>query len=237
MKMYQAIAENYDFIFPYNPLQKKFILSTETKRNRFCDLGCGTGALAANLTQQFSEIVAIDNSPDMIHFAKKRNAPGVDYFVGSMLKIKDYFWKEHFDVVTCFGNTIVHLSSEEEILNLFKQVKSITKKNGVFLGQIINYNHILDNNITELPTIENNNILFKRYYNLSGEGDQFDFVSDLTVKNRGKTVHNSVRLLAIRKEKIDSLLQEAGFDSIKFSSDFEGADYDSKKLPLIFEAR
>lgn len=237
MEMYQKIAEYYDFIFPYKPEQKKFILSSGTRRRTYCDIGCGTGLLAANLTQQFSEISAFDTSPEMIIRANEREAPGIDFFTGSMLKIEEYFWENHFDVISCFGNTIVHLDSEEMIADMFKQVKKVLRNEGVFLGQIINYDHILDKKLCGLPTIDNENICFTRTYHLNSCESQFDFETELLIKHSGEKISNSTPLLPLRKERLLTLLKEAGFDDVSLYSNFNRDDYNKEKLPLVFEAR
>ncbi len=237
MEMYQKIAENYDFIFPYKPEQKKFILASETRRQTYCDLGCGTGALAANLTRQFREISAIDISNEMIHLAKQRNAPSTDFFVGSMGKITDYFWKDHFDVVSCFGNTIVHLESIENILRFFKDIKIILRNKGVFLGQIINYDKVFAESLTGLPTIDNEFITFEREYHLNTFETTFDFDTTLLIKKTGEQISGSTLLFPLRKQELEELLIEAGFSSVVFYSDFSKSDYSPEKLPLIFEAR
>ncbi len=235
--MYRTIAENYDCIFPYKPQQKKFILSQGTRRRTYCDIACATGSLAANLTQQFGEIAALDSCSEMISLAYKRAAPGIDFFRGNMLKLEEYFWDNHFDVISCFGNTLVHLDSEQTILNVLKQVKKILRCEGVFVGQIVNYDNILDNKLPGLPLIENSDISFSRVYHLNDTECRFDFETELTIKKSGEKVSNSINLLPIRKNKLERLLTDAGFNTINFYSDFTRSPYDPEKLHLVFEAK
>lgn len=237
MEMYQKIAEYYDHIFPYKPAQKKYILSSGTRRRTYCDIGCGTGSLASNLTQQFSEIAAFDSSREMIIRAIDREAPGIDFFTGSMLKIEEYFWENHFDVISCFGNTIVHLESTGMIGSMFKQVKKILHPDGVFLGQIINYDHILDSHLNGLPTIDTPQISFTRTYHLNSEESLFDFDTELLIKKSGEKISNTTHLLPLRRNRLDNLLKDAGFNDISYYSDFNREDYREDALSLVFEAR
>lgn len=236
MEMYRTLAENYDSIFPYKPAHKKFILSAGTKRRALLDIGCATGALAEHLVQQFNEISAFDISKAMIEIARMRKVPDVDYFYGSMLKTESYFWKKHFDVISCFGNTLVHLKNEEELLTCFSQVRSILKEDGVFLGQIINYDNVLDNNITSLPTIDNKDIRFVRHYHYNSDVNRIVFDTTLTIKKSAESIDNTVQLIPIRKDDLEKLLQEAGFQKIEFFSDYERSEYCSTSLPLLFQA-
>lgn len=236
MEMYQALAENYDSIFPYKPAHKKFILSAGTKRRALLDMGCATGALAEHLVQQFNEISAFDISKAMIEKARMRKVPKVDYFSGSMLKAESYFWKKHFDVISCFGNTLVHLKDEDELLTCFSQVRSILKENGVFLGQIINYDNILDNGITSLPTIDNSHIRFVRHYHFNSDVNRIVFDTTLTIKQTGKSIDNTVQLLPIRKIELENLLLKAGFSTVEFYSDYKRSEYSPTSLPLLFQA-
>ena len=55
---------------------------------------------------------------------------------------------------TCFGNTLVHLQSIELMGKMLKGVFAVLKPGGHFLLQILNYDFILDEQVSELPLID-----------------------------------------------------------------------------------
>ena len=128
-------------------------------------------------------VKAIDLDDQMIHRAKTENQKdNLEFFEMDMMKINHHFPGNTFQSVICFGNTLVHLTSENQILDLFKQVKEVLKEDGKFLFQIINYDRILDKEIDFLPTIENENIRFIRNYQFEPSSGFIHFETNLTVK-------------------------------------------------------
>ncbi len=237
MGMYQKIADNYDFIFPYKPAQKAFVLDVESEKGKLLDIGCSTGALAMHLADHFDSIIAIDLSSEMIEKATERKCDNVRFLTESMLNISTFSRKNEFDLVTCFGNTIVHLATEDEILDLFKQIRKVLRAEGTFLGQIINYDLILDENRDSLPTIENEKIRFVRDYHIAEDQSNLIFETELTIKESSEKIVSSENLIALRKETLEKLLLLAGFETVLFYSDFSRSTFDSLKLPLVFEAK
>jgi len=235
--MYQKIADSYDYIFPYKPAQKELVLHVDSVRKKLCDIGCSTGALVQNLSSDYESITAIDLSPEMIGRAKERDCKNISFLTDSMLNLSTCISPNEFDIITCFGNTIVHLDSESDILDLFKQIRSTLNKDGSFLGQIINYDLILDENRDSLPTIENEYIQFKRHYIFNEGYEKVTFQTELLIKLSDEVIVDSVQLLPLRKERLEELLCEAGFTNINFYSDFHCSPQNPQKLPLVFVAQ
>ena len=150
-----------------------------------------------------------------------------------MIKINRNFQPNTFQTVICFGNTLVHLTHENQILDFFKQVKEVLSDNGKFLFQIINYDRILDEEIDFLPTIENENIRFIRNYRFDPLSGLIHFETKLTVKKAGAVIKNSVPLFPIRKNKLDVLLKEAGFTSVQYLGNFKREKWSEKSVPLV----
>ena len=64
---------------------------------------------------------------------------------------KNDFQEKQFDTVLCFGNTLVHLLTTNLIQQMLNGVNAILKPGGMFLMQILNYDYILNEHISELP--------------------------------------------------------------------------------------
>jgi SAM-dependent methyltransferase len=69
------------------------------RAERVLDVGCGTGAITAELARRSrGEVTGIDSDPAMVEFARQY-APDVRFELGDALELP--FPDEHFDVVCC----------------------------------------------------------------------------------------------------------------------------------------
>lgn len=235
MNFYTQISDYYNYIFPLNKNQLPFVKSCSTNTKKVLDIGCGTGGLAMELSDVYEEVVGIDINKEMIEIAMANNKNvNVDFAVGGMLDIDKQFDSNVFNTVLCFGNTIVHLSNIDEIQLFFRKVKQVLAPDGKFLFQIINYDNVLDNNLTQLPTIENDVVKFERHYKLDVDG-MMDFSTILTIKKNKEIICNAVKLFPVRKEQVEKALQNVGFTEINIFSSFTKMKYYQSSLPLVFE--
>lgn len=235
MDFYTRISDYYNYIFPLNKAQFPFVKSCTSSENSMLDIGCGTGDLAISLSDVFESVVAIDPNEKMLEIAQAgTNITNIEFVVGGMLDVDKLFADKFFDTILCFGNTVVHLQSLEEIGLFFKKVKKILVPGGKFLFQIINYDNVLNNKLDKLPTIENGHIKFERQYQIDSIG-KIDFSIQLTIKDTGEEIKNSVKLFPIRKKQIESLLTEARFKSAIAYSSFKKDGYNENSLPLVYE--
>ncbi|MFK5855164.1 MAG: class I SAM-dependent methyltransferase [Bacteroidota bacterium] len=238
MDFYSQISKYYNDIFPLNKAQISFVTSYLNQRGSIgsmLDIGCGTGGLSIGLHNYFDVISAIDTNEEMLKIARaKASGKNIDFTNMSMMEIDKIFPYNAFNIVLCFGNTVVHLQSIEEIELFFNNVATILVEGGKFLFQIINYDNVLDNKLSGLPTIENDRIKFERKY-LLNENNMIDFSTILTIKDTGEEIVSSVVLFPIRKIEVEQTLKNAGFKNIKSYSSFTKKEYSRDSLPLIFE--
>ena len=236
MKFYQSIAPHYHHIFPFNPAHLNLVLNENptAEKAALLDIGCGIGSLSAEIANHFEEVKAIDLDKQMIQRAKTENQKGnLEFFEMDMMEIGRHFKAKTFQSIICFGNTLVHLTQEDQILDFFRQIKDVLKENGKFLFQIINYDRILDEAIDSLPTIENENIRFARNYNFNSSSGLIHFDTNLTIKKTGAIINNSVALFPIRKKMLEELLQEAGFTTVQYFGNFKKDKWSEKSVPLV----
>ncbi len=231
--MYDRFVELYDFIFPLKPAQRSFVLRHVRGYHRFLDIGCSTGALAASLDTEFSDLTAIDYSPEMVEKAAARRK-NVTYVQGDMRTLSSTV-SGHFDGITCFGNTLVHLSSPEEVAQFFGAVRELLSDDGVFLFQILNYDRILRDRPEALPTIENDEVKFTRLYHYDLL-PHIRFETELLDKKGEAVVTGEVKLLSIEPEMIRTLLKESGFSAVSFFGTYGDDPFTEDSFPLIVKA-
>nr|HPR32206.1 class I SAM-dependent methyltransferase [Prolixibacteraceae bacterium] len=185
------------------------------------------------LTRRGYTVSAFDLDPSMIDRAvTKAGSLPVDFRVLDMLALDPEYPEDHFDGVTCFGNTLVHLPGTEAIASFFRSVYRVLKPGGKFLFQILNYDLIGAKRITSLPLIENKTIRFVREYEHLPGGSLL-FRTRLFIKAEAVELMQNIELYPLRKGELSSLLEGAGFSSCSFSRSFEREGFSSESLPLI----
>lgn len=234
---YTSIAPHYQHIFPFNPAQIEFLKNVLPYNGaRVLDVGCATGELTFALTHFGFPTWAFDYDAQMIQIAQKNKAEDAMFPVFeqlNMLAIAERYPESYFDTVICFGNTLVHLQSFTEIQKFIESAYQVLFSEGKLTIQILNYQNIINNQISELPLIDNENVRFERKYVFAEGSDLIEFKTKLTVKATGQEIVNSTKLLAIQKDKLQDLLLQAGFTTVEFYGSFKAEPLTESSLPLI----
>ncbi|WP_299526062.1 class I SAM-dependent methyltransferase [uncultured Lutibacter sp.] len=240
MSFYQQIASYYHHIFKINVNQVDFIkLKIPESDCNVLDIGCGIGTLSLELANYYKNVRGIDMDAEMIRAASIKNedaSKSIQFQQISMLQLDAFIDKNSVGGIICFGNTIVHLNSLDEIADFLQQSKAVLKSNGKLLLQIVNYDKIIKKNIQQLPIIENDEILFERNYHYLKLENKIDFNTRLTVKSTQQIIENSIELLPLLKEELALLLKNAGFNNCNYYGNFNKESYTINSPALIIEA-
>ncbi|MBW6537135.1 MAG: class I SAM-dependent methyltransferase [Mariniphaga sp.] len=238
-KFYTSISKYYSEIFPYNPAQLQFVKrhAIDVTGQQILDIGCATGELAFQLAKSGAVVTGIDLNEDLLQQAKAgKMHPKLTFQKGDMLELKSNFQSETFDKVLCFGNTLVHLTSHKLILDMLRGVNTVLKPGGFFLLQILNYDYILSEPVTELPLIETENIKFVRHYAMEENNPVISFQTELHLKKEGEVIFNETPLLALKSGELKNLLLEAGIVDVGFYANFKKEPFGGKHIPLVAKA-
>jgi glycine/sarcosine N-methyltransferase len=238
-KFYSSISKYYSEIFPYNPAQLHFVekSSTGLDGKKVLDIGCATGELAFQLAKSDAEVTGIDLNEELLNRAKTGKIhPKLVFQAGDMLHLKNDFRQDDFDIVLCFGNTLVHLPSQQFISEMLRGVHSVLKSGGLFLLQILNYDYILSEPVTELPLIEFDYIKFARNYVFEPNSPLISFKTELHLKKEGEVIINETPLLALKSSELRELLDNAGFESVDLFANFKEEPFGGKHIPLVAKA-
>jgi len=238
MSFYSSIVTCYDQIFPLSEQEATFtrLLVEEHGCQTMLDIGCGSGALAYAMTPYMQYIEAFDYDQAMVDKAiSLRSHPVIHFRQGDMRCLTEMYRPANYDLVTCYGNTLVHLP-QEEALAVLPQVYGLLAEGGIFACQILNYEHIFAENINELPLIERPSLRFERWYDLESQ-QKVQFHSRLTVKGKDESLENVIPLYPLTKAELAAGLAQAGFKQLCWYSNFGGDAYHGAHLPLIVTAR
>ncbi len=239
MDFYSSVDQYYDLIFPTNRAQVSLIQSyVADTTDCVLDVGCATGSLALKLSSIGYCVHAFDLNKHMLEQARTKmehSQTKVHFREGNMLNIGEMYQAEQFGGVVCLGNTLVHLNNENEVRHFLNQAHSVLKPDGVLLLQLLNYEYILDEQISTLPLIENEEISFVRSYKHQSSSE-IRFHTILKMKKEGREVENEISLYPITRKILNHLLAEVGFSNLEWFGSFQLETLQAKSLPLIVVA-
>lgn len=230
MSFYNSIASYYDYIFPAYEAQIEFLRENLGEPpKQVLDIACGTGSYALALSKLGYSMTALDVDKGMIESAsEKAELEGLQIALIEcyMENIKDSI-EGHFDGAYCIGNSLVHLSTKEQISKFLKDIYEVLNEGSRFIIQIINYDRIIKHTVTELPAIENHEagLEFSRNYHISEDKKQVAFNTRLKLED--KVEEHTTMLLPVFKEELETMLQTAGFNIVKCQGDFKGLPFEA----------
>lgn len=150
---YDYFNYNADYDAVFNQILK-WVKSEGIEKGIVCDLGCGTGELSFRFYQNGYEIIAVDNSDEMLDvFFDKRDELGYDDILVLNQDITKLDLYGTADIFTCTFDTVNHLEGASNLQLLFDKVSLFLHPHGVFIFDMnTQYKHleILKNNKFDL---------------------------------------------------------------------------------------
>ncbi len=123
--LYDELTEDMDYM-PWIEIVSKF-------KGELLDVGCGSGSLLIMLHQLGYDCTGLDLSSSMIDLAKKKlimNHININLLVDNML---NFNLDKKFDIITCFFDTINHLSNEDDVKQTLLNFEKHLSNEGVIL--------------------------------------------------------------------------------------------------------
>lgn len=238
MDFYTLLSRYYDEIFPLDEDCARFVGGHCKPGMTLMDAGCGSGALVERLRGSGVDARGFDLDPAMVGKARARlSAPGEDglFRVGDISDIAALCGDEKFDVITCLGNTAVHIDFSRQI-RFLGQVCASLKPGGLLILQILNYSNILEEG-QAFPVLESDHCRFVREYKSSEEKGRLFFHTSLEDKKSGETYRSSVTHYPLMPEALMALLSMNAFAEWETMGGWDGSAAGSGRLPLIVTAR
>ena len=201
------------------------------------DLGCGTGVDSIALASLGLKVDAIDPSGEMIKAAKARvKGEGLSVHLHNcpVDSIPNRLYNK-FDLVISLGNTFANIETEkfnESVLKCY----NILKKDGILLIQVMNYKKVITDNRRIVKITEGTDSYYVRFYDLLRGLIIFNV---LIFKKEKPSDHRLIatKLFPYGQKEFGNRLNEAGFASIEFFSDFEFSTFNAKQSKdLIIKA-
>lgn len=114
-------------------------LRDEQKPGRALDLGCGQGAYSLLLAEMGYKVRAIDFCDCLLdELGKKAAGQDITTVQGDLRDIT--LWgSEPIDLALCWGDTLTHLESHEEVSQLLSDISAVLRPGGLSLVSFRNY--------------------------------------------------------------------------------------------------
>jgi glycine/sarcosine N-methyltransferase len=233
MSFYNTLATHYSNIFPINENHLSLFSSVIDKKSmKGLDIGCATGILTEALQRFIPTMIGIDLSETMIDVAKRINHNMIEFKVMDMTKIASEFNPQTFNVITCLGNTLVHVN-HEQVKKLINDTHACLKPDGQFIIQTVNYDLILKERKTSLPSIVNVKIEFHRHYSFINNNSKVIFNANLVDLDSNESFHDETVLYPFTHSQIKEWLIETGFIITHEFGAWNMIPYDSNSSPSL----
>lgn len=235
MEFYKQLSKFYDVIFPLNNQSVQFITERISK-GAILDLAAGTGNHSIALAKLGYEVTATDLDENMVNKINEKariEQVSINALVVAMEDI-DRLNEQQYSSIICVGNSLVHLQSLAEVEKAIVQMQNLLEPNGKLIIQIVNYDRILKEGITELPFIqrEKEDVSFRRTYTY--EDNKIIFKGELTVGS--ETLVNEVSLLPLCSQDLLDIISAAGFMNIQAYGTFNSDPFHINSPAFIVEA-
>jgi len=232
-EQYNSMSFFYDVLYASYNLKdfedeflnkNKELLASLPKDAKILDSACGKGVQAAALKKEGFDVTATDISEEMINLTK-------EYAEKNNLSIptKCLAWEELpsefddiFDVVFCWGNSISHSQSKEEMMRNLSSFYQVLNYGGKLVVHSRNWEKVLDKmkKYQTLPVREYDNKKYIPVYNWKlTDFDQKSSVDILfiEIKEYQNTNYNKFKLEFVPFAYLDLInrLKDTGFQVIR----------------------
>jgi len=209
------LSEYYDEIFPVNENAAGLIKTFAGDGGRVLDVGCATGALVRRLDSFGLDAYGLEYEPSLVRYTEKT-------VIGDMHSLD--FPAEHFDCLSCTGNTLAHVRDMDGAVQVMKEFYKVLKTDGKALIQILNYDRIIKERPAGLPDIVTKNVTFQRKYRYMESSIEFTGV----ITSEKGSVSSSVLLYPLTSEELIESSVIAGFSECSLYGGFDLS-------PLIYD--
>ena len=205
-KVYNEFGWNYyPEIFGEQLLE--WLRRNDVKPLNAMDLACGTGILCEILHKSDIQASGMDFSAGMIDIARSRN-PEIHYDVADMITYRP---GKQFDLVTCTGDAINHISDLADVERIFRNVYAYTSHGGYFIFDILNENEVSTSEPFEMDFSDTIRVWFQ----MTRPGDKQVNLKIQVYENGQLQFEENIRETIHDPAIICDLLRIAGFDVLK----------------------
>lgn len=234
---YADISEAYDDLFPVSPAQRSLLESLRGEGVRsVVDCGCGTGAQLLPFASGGIACLGFDPDPSLVAIARRKLAPYPNARVeeGAFADLPRLAGSPS-DLLLCLGNSLVHVPPEEAGRFLSDAAAALSPSGRILL-QILNYERIFRDGVTELPLVrsaDGSAELRRRYAWEDRRKVSFHTTLRLSTAEGPMIARNEIAHYPLFPEQLWEIAAGAGFGDIRFFGDFARAEFTADSEAVV----
>ncbi|GAB4233726.1 MAG: hypothetical protein OHK0028_09620 [Deltaproteobacteria bacterium] len=242
MAFYTDISLVYDDLFPVSREQRALFdsLRDDGGVRSVVDCGCGTGSQLQPFAVAGLSCLGFDPDPSLVAIARRKLAtcPKTRVECGAFSDLPRLV-SFPSDLMMCLGNSLVHVPQADASRFLVAAAEALSRS-GMLLLQILNYERLLREGVTELPLISvaGGGVEFRRRY--EWEGDRkvlFRTSVRFSGADEPRIVRNEIPLYPVYPDELWEMLASAGFGDVRFFGDFARSEFSPGSEALVCLAR
>lgn len=213
-----------------------FYLSLAQSPCRILDLGCGTGSVALRFASLGHTVTGLDPAPGMLDVARQKDKAGtVRWLAGDA---RNFALGETFDLIIMTGHVFQVFLDDAETLAVLSSARRHLAEGGRLVFESRNppaqawqgWTEELTREQTDVPGIGPVEV----YYQVReawGEFVRFDAVFTLLESGERRISESTLRFPS--RDTIANLLEAAGFSSVRWLGDWDGAPLHTHSPEII----
>ena len=139
MSSYESFARVYDLFMDNIPYEEWCAYLTGLLREYniedglVLELGCGTGNATRILSSAGYDMIAVDNSPDMLEIAMEKKAEDDQDILYLLQDMRDFELYGTVRAVVSICDSMNYITEKEDLLEVFRLVNNYLDPGGIFL--------------------------------------------------------------------------------------------------------
>lgn len=221
MDAYTSFAQVYDLFMDNVPYQEwgEYLASLfreyGIEDGLLLDLGCGTGKLTRIMAGHGYDMIAVDNSYDMLGIAREQSEETILYLMQDMREFELYGTVRG---IYSACDSLNYITDEDDLREVFALVNNYLDPKGIFVFDMnspFKYKELLGEN-TFAETREEGSFIWENYYDEEEKINEYDLT--LYIKNKEDDCFQRFQELHYQKcyelSTIKKLLKEAGMEFV-----------------------
>ena len=193
--------------------------------NLVLDLACGTGSLSTELANLGKDVIAVDNSYEMLMIAREKNMetePQILFLCQDMEELDLY---GTVDVAFCTQDSFNHLKNKDSLLKAFERLKFFIEPKGLLIFDMNTpYKH--KNVLGEEVFVYDCDDVYCVWQNFYTEKEnavdiELDFFEPCK-DNKYERTHQSLREFSCPIKEVEQMLNKAEFTLLEVQGDYNG---------------
>ncbi len=239
---YADLSEVYDALFPVSEAQRSLFdkIRGMGEIRSVADAGCGSGAQLLHFASAGISCTGFDPDTALVALARKKLAPFPN------ARVEDGGFADtarlvppDTDLLLCLGNSLVHVP-QEQAKRFVVDAVSVLAREGWLLLQILNYERLFREGITELPIMRTGDgiVEFRRRYAWEGQRTvRFQTSLRISQGDEPRILRNDIPLYPLYPEELWDMIIGAGFASIRYYGDFACSEFTPESEAIVCLAR